>query len=166
MDNFKISSYKVKELSPREDFLERIYIGNPWKCCDYPILCVSVCMCVNRSVVSDSLQPMGCSLPGFSVHGILWARILEWVAIPFPRGFSQFRDQTWVSYVAGRFFTIWVCGSSWMWWEGLQLCLESLICGWGQKQKCYQENSAGWRDVPGDAVQREVSPKSQLWHSQ
>ena len=34
--------------------------------------------------VSDSLQPHG--LPGSSVHGILQARILEWVAIPFPRG--------------------------------------------------------------------------------
>ena len=33
-------------------------------------------------------DPMDCSLPGFSVHGILQARILEWVAIPFSRGFS------------------------------------------------------------------------------
>jgi len=33
-------------------------------------------------------NPMDCSLPGSSVHGILQARILEWVAIPFSRGFS------------------------------------------------------------------------------
>ena len=45
--------------------------------------------------------------PGSSVHGILQARILEWVAIPFSRGSSQPRDQTWVSCIAGRFFTIW-----------------------------------------------------------
>ena len=38
---------------------------------------------------------MDCSLPGSSVHGILQARILEWVAIPFLRGPSQPRDQTW-----------------------------------------------------------------------
>ena len=35
---------------------------------------------------------MDCSLPGSSVHGILQARILEWVAIPFSRGSSQLRD--------------------------------------------------------------------------
>ena len=46
------------------------------------------------------------SSPGSSVHGIVQARILEWVAIPFSRGSSQPRNQTWVSYNAGRFFTI------------------------------------------------------------
>ena len=50
---------------------------------------------------------MNCSLPGSPVHGILQARILEWVAIPFSRGSSQGRDQTQVSCVAGRFFTVW-----------------------------------------------------------
>ena len=40
-------------------------------------------------------------------YGILQARILEWVAIPFSRASSQLRDQTWVSCIAGRFFTIW-----------------------------------------------------------
>ena len=45
---------------------------------------------VSRSVVSDSLQPHGySSLPGSSVRGILQARILEWVAIPFSRGSSN-----------------------------------------------------------------------------
>ena len=50
---------------------------------------------------------MDCSLPGFSVHGIFQARILEWVAIPFSRGSSQPRDWTWVSCTVGRFFTVW-----------------------------------------------------------
>ena len=50
---------------------------------------------------------MDCSLPGSSVHWIHQARILEWVAIPFSRGSSWPRDQTWVSCIAGRFFTIW-----------------------------------------------------------
>ena len=49
---------------------------------------------------------MVCSLPGFSVQGVLQARKLEWVAIPFPRGSSQPRDRTLVSSTAGRFFTI------------------------------------------------------------
>ena len=51
-------------------------------------------------------NPMDCSPPGFSVHGILQARILEWITIPFSRGSSQPRDQTWVSCTAGRLFTI------------------------------------------------------------
>ena len=50
-------------------------------------------------------NPMDCSPPGSSIHGILQARILEWVAIPFSRGSSQFKDQTWVSCIVGRFFT-------------------------------------------------------------
>ena len=50
---------------------------------------------------------MDCSPPGSSLHGILQARILEWVAMPSSRGSSQPRDQTQVSVIAGRFFTIW-----------------------------------------------------------
>ena len=42
-------------------------------------------------------DPMDCSLPGSSVHGILQARILEWVAVPSSRGFFQLRDLTLVS---------------------------------------------------------------------
>ena len=49
---------------------------------------------------------MNCSPPGFSVHGILRARILEWVAFPFSSESSQPRDGTCVSCIAGRFFTI------------------------------------------------------------
>ena len=53
-------------------------------------------------------DPMDCSLLGSSVHGILQARILEWVVISFSRGSSQPRDQTrvpCVSCIAGGFFT-------------------------------------------------------------
>ena len=52
-------------------------------------------------------NPINCSLPGSSVHGILQARILEWVAISFSRGSSPPRNWTQVSCIAGRFFTIW-----------------------------------------------------------
>ena len=51
-------------------------------------------------------DPTDCSLPGSSVHEILQARILEWITIPFSRGFSQPRDQSQVSHIAGRFFTL------------------------------------------------------------
>ena len=57
-------------------------------------------------------DPMDYSLLGFSVHGILQARILEWIAIPFSRGTSQPRDRTLVSCITGRFFTVWATGKS------------------------------------------------------
>ena len=50
-------------------------------------------------------DPMDCSLPGSSVHGILQARILEWVAISFSRRSSQPRDWAPVSHIVGRRFT-------------------------------------------------------------
>ena len=61
----------------------------------------------SRSVVSDSLQPHGL------VHGILQARILEWVAFPFSSGSPQPRDRTQVSHTAGRFFPSWATREAW-----------------------------------------------------
>ena len=75
---------------------------------------LSTCVCVlGRSVVSDSAThglvahqaPLSRLWKG--IHGILQARILEWVAISFSRGSSQPRHWTWVSCTAGGFFTIW-----------------------------------------------------------
>ena len=63
-------------------------------------------------VLCDQLHPTvwdppDCSPPGSSVHGILQERILEWVVIPFFKGSSLLRDQTWVSCIERGFFTIW-----------------------------------------------------------
>jgi len=49
---------------------------------------------------------MDCSLPAPLSMGILQARILEWIAMPFSRGSSQPRDGTQLPCIAGRFFTI------------------------------------------------------------
>ena len=57
------------------------------------------------SVLIAQACPTLCNPMGYTVHGILQARILEWVALPFSRGSSQPRDRTRVSYIAGRFFT-------------------------------------------------------------
>ena len=51
-------------------------------------------------------DPMDCSLPGSSVHGIFQARVLEWVAVFF-RGSSWSRNRTWVSRIVGRHITVW-----------------------------------------------------------
>ena len=70
-----------------------------------------VILVIKKKLVTHSCltlwNPLDCSLPGFSVHGILQIRILEWVAFPFSRGSSWPRDWTLVSHVAGRFFTTW-----------------------------------------------------------
>ena len=68
-----------------------------------------MCM-LSRSLMSSSLQPMDCSPPDSSVHGIFQVSILEWVAISYSRGSSQHRDQTHVSYI-GR----WILDHSATW---------------------------------------------------
>ena len=55
---------------------------------------------------------------GYTVHGILQARILEWVAFPFPKGSSQPRDWTQVSCIAGGFFTSWATRGAQEYWSG------------------------------------------------
>ena len=67
----------------------------------------------SHSVVSDSLWPHGL----YIVHGILQARILEWVAVPFSRGSSQPRDRTQVSRIAGGFFTTWAIREAQEYWS-------------------------------------------------
>ena len=58
-------------------------------------------------------DPMDCRPPGSSVHGMVQARILEWVAISFCKGSSQLRDQTQVSCIAGWFFYHWTTKEVW-----------------------------------------------------
>ena len=75
----------------------------------------------SHSVVSDSLQPHGLIhgiLILILIHGILQARILEWVTIPFSRGSSQPRDRTQDSFIAGGFFTNWVTRETQEYWNG------------------------------------------------
>ena len=68
-------------------------------------------------------DPVDCSPPGSSIHGILQARILEWGAISFSRGSSQPRDWTQVSCIAGRRFNHWATEA------GQQAFLFSLALG-------------------------------------
>ena len=63
-------------------------------------------------------DPMVCSLPGSSVHGILQARILKWVAISFSRESSWPRDWIQVSCITGGFYTIWPTWEAQEYWGG------------------------------------------------
>ena len=65
-------------------------------------------------------DPMDCSQPGSSVHGIFQARVLEWVAISFSRVSFWLRDRTWVSRIVDRRIIIWATR------EALQLLINWL----------------------------------------
>ena len=117
--------------------------------CHFHLQCMKV---KNESEVTQLCltlsDPMDCSLPGSSIHGIFQARVLEWgakplshlqffvtswttqsmefvrskywngVAFPFPRGSFQPRDPTQVSHIAGGFFTSWVKTEAQECWSG------------------------------------------------
>ena len=93
-------------------------------CCSVPRLCPTLCHPMNCSTpgfpvikwkwshsVAQSCPTLcnlvDCSLPGSSLHGILQARVLEWVAISFSKGSSRPRDWTRVSRIASRSFNLW-----------------------------------------------------------
>ena len=63
------------------------------------VLVTPLCLTLSNS--------MGCSPPGSSLHMIFQAKILDWVAIPFSREYSQPRNWIWVSCTAGKLFTVW-----------------------------------------------------------
>ena len=102
---------------PGEFHGQRNLLGySPWGCKEsdtneWLIVWLSYWLSESGSEVAQSCptlcDPMDCNLPGSSVHGISQVRILEWVVIPFSKGSSPPRDQTWVPGIASRFFTVW-----------------------------------------------------------
>ena len=71
--------------------------------------------------------PTLCNPMDYRVHGILQARILEWVAVPFSRGSSQLRNQTRVSHIAGGFFTSWATREAQEHWSGSLFLLQCIF---------------------------------------
>ena len=108
-----------------------------WWCClvakSYPTFC----------------DPMGCSLPGFSVRGISHARILGWVVISFSRGPSVSRDWTCNSCTASRFFYCWATEDTHWWFlpyvkiTVLFVCFCLLLFVWCQHIRLYR-GSLSW----------------------
>ena len=87
-----------------------------------------------------------CNPMDYTVHGVLQARILEWVAIPFSRGSSQSRDRTQLSCIAGEFFTSWATREVWLSTKELML----LNCGAGEDSweflgQKWDQTSQYWR---------------------
>ena len=91
-------------------------------------MCVRVCVLVTQSCPT-LFDPMDCNPPGSSVHGILQARVLQWVAILFSRESSQLRDWNQVSCIAGWFFTIWATREAHL-WDVFESLLFLIVCMW------------------------------------
>ena len=92
-------------------------------------LLVLVLVAQSCLTLCDPMDCMDCSLSGSSVHGILQARILEWVSISFSRGSSKARDRAWVSCIISRFFTVWATrefNSLWMSLNKTVWCIDML----------------------------------------
>ena len=77
-----------------------------------------LCACLFTQLCPTLYDLMDCILPSSLVHGILQARIQEWVAMPSSRGSSQPRDGTQVSCIAGRFFTVCTTREAQEYWSG------------------------------------------------
>jgi len=92
-------------ISPKRSSLIQ-FSGEVKKWLDWECMCYVLCAKLLQSCPT-LCSPMDCSPPGSSVHAILQARILEWVAIPLSSRSSQARDRTCVSCIAGGFFTVW-----------------------------------------------------------
>ena len=87
-----------------------------WVSCECLYVCVCVCVFVTQSCLT-LWDPTDCNPPGSSVYGILLAKILEWVAIPFSKGSSRPRDWTWVSCTPGGFLTVWATREAHILWN-------------------------------------------------
>ena len=89
------------------------------------------------------------SLPGSSIHGIFQARVLEWVTISFSRGSSWLRDQTWISHIVGRRFTVWATKDENQ--KGVPMTLNFMfksMCGWMWPSSfTFSTHFYTWRDI-------------------
>ena len=108
-------------LSEKPDYWNRLckleqFFFMWWVKISFSSVCAWIGFIHKRMLLTQSCptlwDTMDCSLRGSSVHGILQARVLDWVTIPFSRGSSRPKDQTQISCIAGRFFTIWATKGS------------------------------------------------------
>ena len=100
---------------------------------------------LSETVLVAQLYLTLCDPKDSSVHGILQARTLEWVAISFTRGSSWSRDRTQISCTVGRFFIIWASSQK----DGQSSTIQSLEWGWGSGFKVApsygrQVGAGGW----------------------
>ena len=85
------------------------------------------CSLLESKVNVTKLCPTLCNPVGYTVHGMLQARILEWGAFPFSRESSQPRDPIQVSHIAGGFFTSWASREAQEYWSGSLSLLQGIF---------------------------------------
>ena len=110
--SFIIKKLKKKTKQSWEDYHKSNRKYNNWG-----LLIILNCLLagVHSHILLTLCNPMNCSPPASSVHGISQARILEWIAVFSSRGSSWHRDRTHiscVSYIAGVFLTTWAIGGN------------------------------------------------------
>ena len=88
------------------------------------VVCVSVLLIHSCLTLCNLID---CGPPGSSVHGILQARILQWIAISFSRGSSPPRDLTQVSRIVGRCFTVWATRETLIIWYQFSSVIQSCL---------------------------------------
>ena len=113
---------------------------------------------LSHSVMSDSWDPMDCCPPGSSIHGILQARILEYGSHSLLQRIVPTRDQTPISYTAGRFFTVWATR------EAQLLFFRFLLLKLHAKQNLTKIKNHWWPPNPNEATSSLLgqAPKSEV----
>ena len=105
MDNYFLPIWMSNSVNKGYYFQEMV----PYLQLNTQKVCIPIVVVMLVTQLCPTLyHPIDCSPPGSSVHGILQARILEWVAIPFSTWSSWPRGRTQLSQIAGRFFTVWL----------------------------------------------------------
>ena len=140
-----------------------------WNCFVKRQLCINLRQCMKEKVAQlcpTLCDPMDCSLPHSSIHGIFQARVLVWVAISFSRGSSWPGDRTQVSRIVGRRFTIWATREALKVWSRVitrsdfhftKIMLALLCrCHWGRLS-----SEGMWRDQLDESLSFYLTP-SQL----
>ena len=107
-----------------------------------------VVLCLVAQSCLTLCDPMDCSPPGSSVHGILQARTLGWIAMPSSWGSSQPREWTQVSCIAGRFITIWVTREAHNCWNWRESVSSNSCLGMLSLFNCIQLSVTLWTTDP------------------
>ena len=133
---------------------------------------ISIPMCMLSSFSHGWLfcNPMDCRPPGSSVHGILQARILEWLAMPSSRGSSQPRDWIQVSWIAGGFFTVWATREAQEHFYGLNLYPFRCVSWSSSSSSSFLRESCSmvmcsstWKSNTGTEMDDENAEHNGLW---
>ena len=130
----------------------------------YNLICHrgNCCCCSVNKVKVKNIQscPTLCIPMDYTVHGILQAKILEWVAFSFSRGSSQSRDWTQVSHIAGGFFTSWATREVHVW---SYVSIIITLCACSVAQSCLTLCDPMHCSLPGSSLHGILQARILQW---